>query len=301
MRTQLIICAILLTLSGLGYAQVAINADNSLPDNAAILDVKSTTRGLLVPRMTETQLRTITNPVNSLLVFCTTDDKFYVYLSASGEWKEVLYGSGTLAPTCGTPVTDVRDGKTYNTVQIGTQCWMSQNMNIGTRINNGQNQGNNSTFEKYCYNDLESNCDVHGGIYQWNEMMQYTIVQGVQGICPAGWHLPTDGEWTTLVTFLGGPDLAGGKMKETGTTHWWSPNTGATNESGFTVLPGSTRYYTGGFGPLGDRGAFWSSTYNSGAGYNCSYNYDIYYNDDNIVRAEGAMWVNGFNVRCLKD
>jgi uncharacterized protein (TIGR02145 family) len=297
----LLLTALFTLLTGLASAQVGISTDNSTPDGSAMLDIKSTNRGLLVPRLTQNQIRTITNPSNSLLVFCTTDDKFYAYVAATSEWKEVQFGSGVLTPTCGTPFTDSRDSKTYNTVQIGTQCWMSQNLNTGTMIPDWMNQSDNSVIEKYCYNNLESNCDIYGGLYQWSEMMQYTLTEGTKGICPTGWHLPTDADLTTLATYLGGVSIAGGKLKETGTAHWWSPNTGATNESGFTAVPAATRYYTGGFSPLGEREAVWSSTRNSGAGYDCSWNINLYYNNDDVERAGGAMWVNGFSVRCIKD
>lgn len=301
MKYLLLVWTIILSVVGQNYAQVGINTDNSLPDNSAMLEVKSTSKGLLMPRLTQSQIQTITNPVNSLLVFCTTDNKFYAYLAGSGQWKEVLFGDGAIIPTCGIPITDVRDGKIYNTVQLGPQCWMAQNLNVGTRINDNQNQANNGNIEKYCYTNLESNCDVYGGLYQWKEMMQYSTTEGIQGICPTGWHLPTDAELTTLTSYLGGLSVAGGKMKENGTIHWQSPNTGATIESGFTALPGGFRTYIGGFGLLGDRGAFWSSTKNGGANYDCSWNYDVYYNNQEADREGGAMWVNGFSVRCVKN
>jgi len=133
-------------------------------------------------------------------------------------------------------------GKTYNTVQIGTQCWFRENLDVGTRINKGQFPANNSTIEKWCYNDLTSNCDIYGGLYDWNELMQYTTTAGTKGICPDGWHIPTDAEFLILANYLGGNSVAGGKMKETGTAHFLSPNTGATNSSGFTALPNGYLY-----------------------------------------------------------
>ncbi len=136
-------------------------------------------------------------------------------------------------------------GKTYHTVEIGDQCWFKENINIGSRIDGSQEQTNNNVIEKYCYNNLESNCDIYGGLYQWNEMMQYLTTAGVQGICPSGWHIPSDGEWSVLADYLGGASVAGGKMKEIGYNHWQSPNTGATNESGFTCLPGGARTSNG--------------------------------------------------------
>ncbi len=136
---------------------------------------------------------------------------------------------------CGDIIFDSRNEQVYNTVLIGNQCWISENLNIGMRIDGVNNQTNNGILEKYCYNNIEDSCDVYGGLYQWDEMMQYTTTEGVQGICPTGWHLPTDDEWRSLDVFLG-TEVAGGKMKEIGTTHWNSPNTGATNTSGLLVF-----------------------------------------------------------------
>jgi uncharacterized protein (TIGR02145 family) len=153
---------------------------------------------------------------------------------------------------CGQSFTDFRDGKTYNTVLIGTQCWMKQNLNVGSLISGTVTQTNNGVIEKYCYENKEDSCTVYGGLYQWDEYMNYTPQSssnpsGRQGICPSGWHIPSDAEWLQLVNFLGGNGVAGGKMKEAGTSHWKSPNYGATNSSGFTALPAGTRDIDGTF------------------------------------------------------
>ena len=187
------------------------------------------------------------------------------------------------------------EGQVYNTVLIGDQCWLKENLNVGTMINGSNNQTDNGVIEKYCYNNDPANCEIYSGLYQWNEMMQYTTTQGVQGICPAGWYIPTDDELTTLTDFLGGENVAGGKMKETGTTHWNSPNTGATNESGFTALPAGNRSTNGGFFDLGSQCHFWSSSESStnGAWYRkLSCNYGI------LFRGNYGKYV-GFSVRCL--
>ncbi|MEI7727887.1 MAG: FISUMP domain-containing protein, partial [Bacteroidota bacterium] len=199
---------------------------------------------------------------------------------------------------CGQPITDTRDGKTYNTVLIGTQCWFAQNLNVGTKVLGSANQTNNSIIEKYCYNDLESNCDVYGGLYQWDEAMQYSTTEGVIGICPTGWHLPTDAEWTTLTTFLGGEAVAGGKMKETGLTHWAAPNTGATNSSGFTALPGGDRNgYYGNFENLTNYAFFWSSSQTDATGA-----WDRYLSDFSVtVGRDDTLKINSFSGRCIKD
>jgi uncharacterized protein (TIGR02145 family) len=92
---------------------------------------------------------------------------------------------------CPNLATVVYEGKTYNTVAIGNQCWLKENLDVGTQINGSLEQTNNSLIEKYCYGDLAANCTTYGGLYQWNEAMQYVTTPGTQGICPIGWHLPT--------------------------------------------------------------------------------------------------------------
>ena len=121
---------------------------------------------------------------------------------------------------------------------------------------------------------------------------------GVQGVCPDGWHLPSDAEWTVLTDYLGGESLAGGKLKEAGTTHWWSPNTGATNSSGFTALPGGGRANTGGFYPTCKSALFWSATE-----YDSSDAWDRYlsYNYSAVYRTKLYDKSHGFSVRCVKD
>ena len=175
---------------------------------------------------------------------------------------------------CGDVVTDPRNGETYSTVLIGGQCWMSENLNVGIRIDASTQMSNNNVIEKYCYDNNPANCDVYGGLYQWNEMMQYTTTQGAKGICMDGWRLPTDNEWKTLEGNSDsefpvddpewdnwswrGSDVAG-NLKEIGTSHWQSPNTGATNSSGFTALGGG--YAAGSsFYELNKMTMFWTST-----------------------------------------
>jgi len=103
----------------------------------------------------------------------------------------------TNIPCPGTPTVEY-EGQVYNTIQIFSQCWLKENLNVGTMIPGPQEMSNNSMIEKYCYNNEQDSCTKYGGLYQWGEMMQYTSQQGVQGICPSGWHLPTDEEWKVL-------------------------------------------------------------------------------------------------------
>jgi uncharacterized protein (TIGR02145 family) len=209
---------------------------------------------------------------------------------------------------CGDTLIDSRDNQGYRTVQIGTQCWMAENLNIGTMVNGSNNQTDNDTIEKYCYNNSTSNCDTYGGLYQWNEMMGYVTTEGTQGICPTGWHLPSDAEWmvleeevesTTGVNWNTGGwrgTDAGGNLKETGTTHWASPNTGATNSSGFTGLPGGYRYTNGSFYDLTINAYFWSS---SGDGWD-AWGRGLGYNGAQVSRGYGDQ-AGGFGVRCVRD
>ena len=211
---------------------------------------------------------------------------------------------------CGGTFIDIRDGQSYAAVKIGTQCWMAQNLNIGTRINGNVNMQYNGVIEKYCYNDDTANCSIYGGLYQWNEAMNYSQTPGAQGICPDGWHIPTDEEWCTLTTYLdatvncaasglSGTD-AGGKMKEMGFIHWNPPNTGATNSSGFTGLPGGGvwgPFYVNYWHDKKNVGYIWSSTQSTGS--------DIWinvlcYNDAHVERNH-YNWSDGLSIRCLKN
>ena len=170
----------------------------------------------------------------------------------------------------------------------------------------GQNQTDNSTIEKYCFNDNPANCDTYGGLYEWDEMMNYVEdEEGARGICPEGWHIPSQAEWFILTDFLGGFDIAGGKLKEEGFTHWDYPNAGATNSTGFTALPGGYRHDESGdtydMGILCD---FWSSTQveqnDNGTpvinGWRCDLGYDYGY----FGLGDGHKTY-GFSVRCVKD
>ncbi len=193
-------------------------------------------------------------------------------------------------------------GQTYNTVKIGTQCWLRENLNAGVRIDGIQEQTDNGIIEKYCYDNDINNCTVYGGLYQWPEIMQYGFTPGIRGICPEDWHLPTSDEWDTLTTFLGG-FIAGGKMKtpgtiEDGTGLWIAPNIGATNESGFSALPAGHRYRVDGLSyGLGSNGSWWSSS-ESYPGY--AWMRYIFNNSDGIHQW-GWFMNEGFSVRCISD
>jgi len=248
------------------------------------------------------------NPDNSDFIFYLGNQLMYTAY-ANGYYNNTKLDDPTTSTTyifnmipintsfvCGDVVS--YEGKTYNTVLIGTQCWFKENLNVGTRINGSQDQLDNGIKEKYCYNDLESNCDVYGGLYQWNEMMQYSTTPGIQGICPTEWHLATDEEWTTLTDYLGGENVAGGKMKEAGTAHWSSPNTGATNSSGFTALPGGSRNDLGNFVNLIDVANFWSSTETSSTN---AWGRTLFSSGEFVGRYNFYIKILGFSARCVQD
>ncbi|NUN08238.1 MAG: hypothetical protein HUU54_03600 [Ignavibacteriaceae bacterium] len=183
------------------------------------------------------------------------------------------------------------EGKTYNTVQIGTQCWLKENLDVGTRVNGSQNQTNNSTIEKYCYNDLESNCDTNGGLYQWNEAMQYSITPGTRGICPPGWHIPTNAEFEALAAAVNND---GNALKAIGQG---SGGGAGTNTSGFSALLAGYRDYDGFFNNLSSNAFFWSSSENGSSFARHVY---LYYLSANIFFGYNYKEV-GFSVRCEKD
>jgi uncharacterized protein (TIGR02145 family) len=213
--------------------------------------------------------------------------------------------------SCGQPLTDIRDGKSYNTVLIGTQCWFAQNLNVGTKIIHTVPQTNNATIEKYCYNDDDANCVIYGGLYQWEELMNYTTSSsanpsGRQGLCPTGWHLRSHEEWCQMEVYLDatvncnntgwqGSDI-GFKLKESGTVHWAGSNAGSTNSSGFTALPAGYRDYTGVFDQLNLGAYFWTTTEMSPGAWHHVLN--------NIL---GGMYQHGtptpsaWSGRCVKD
>jgi uncharacterized protein (TIGR02145 family) len=145
-------------------------------------------------------------------------------------------------------------GKTYNTIQIGNNCWLKENLDVGTMIYGIDTAKNNGIIEKYCYHDDLANCTTYGGLYQWNEAMQYVTTEGARGICPTGWHIPTYAELQTLVTTVNND---GNALKAVGQ----GTGSGAgRNTSGFSALLAGDRYFSGYFYDLGAGAYFWSST-----------------------------------------
>ena len=181
--------------------------------------------------------------------------------------------------------------KAYNTVQIGSQCWFKENLDVGNMIQGNQNSSNNGVIEKYCYGNDISNCRPYGGLYQWDEAMQYVTTQGVQGICPPGWHIPTLTELQTLSSTVGGD---GNALKAVGQG---SGGGTGTNTSGFSALLAGYLDDNGDFTNLGSYSYSWTSTELSS-----TYSYRMLLNDyDSNIYSTYASKTFGFSVRCLKD
>lgn len=182
-------------------------------------------------------------------------------------------------------------GKTYHTVQIGNQWWLKENLDVGTMITGTLDQTNDSTIEKYCYNDDPNNCSTYGGLYQWNEAMQYIRNEGTQGICPPGWHIPTETEFQALFTAV---NNNANSLKAVGQG---SGSGAGTNTSGFSALLAGFRRDTSNFDQLGFYAAFWSSTE-----YDASIAITLYMDKyASSVDFDYPSKKNGYSIRCIKD
>ncbi|HAY70532.1 MAG TPA: hypothetical protein DCX89_01450 [Saprospirales bacterium] len=274
-------------------AQISINTTGNAPDSSAIMDIYSLEKGVLLPRMTTVQQLSIKGPAVGLIVM-NLDSLVFYYFDGTA-WRSM---SDPLKSIQGCGNVFEYGGKQYSTVQIGTQCWMKQNMNVGTRIDGINAQSNNGTIEKHCYNNVEDSCDVYGGLYQWNEMMQYSTIESSRGICPEGFHIPSSAEWNVLTNYLGGQDVAGGKMKHEGFRYWIEPNSGATNSSRFSGVGGGT-YRPAGYNYfylIRQAGIYWTSTTNGS---------NVWRRDSHYISAEFSPYscekYHSFSVRCVRD
>jgi uncharacterized protein (TIGR02145 family) len=223
------------------FTQAQVGIGTSVVDASAKLQVDATNKGLLPPRMTTIQRDQISSPAIGLIIFNTTNESL-----------EIRTSSGWLS------LKVVSSSQEFPSVQIGNQIWMLENLNVSTYRDGSpiaevtdQTAWDNLTTGARCnYSNDPYYADIYGKLYNF-----YAIVDS-RGLCPAGWHVPTDAEYTTLTNFLGGN--AGGKMKSAG---FKTPNKGATNSSGFTALPGGNRLWGGaGFGSESSVGTWWTST-----------------------------------------
>lgn len=171
--------------------------------------------------------------------------------------------------------TDPRDNQIYNTVVIDNHEWFAENLNY-------------DTINSWCYENNEEHCVEYGRLYPWEIACE---------VCPPGWHLPTYEEWYDLLEYHGGKSVAGGKLKEEGTEHWLSPNSGATNENGFSALPGGSRDYDGSFINKGAKSSFWTS---SEFYVIFAWSEELYHDDIDVFSAFSGK-IAGKSVRCIKD
>jgi uncharacterized protein (TIGR02145 family) len=205
---------------------------------------------------------------------------------------------------------DTRDGQVYKFVKIGNQVWMAENLRyLPSVVGPAIASSTSPYYYVYGYNDTNvseakatANYTSYGVLYNWPAAMNGAESStakpiGVQGICPDGWHLPSDAEWTQLIYYLGGEIISGSKLKETGTTHWNSPNTGATNETGFTALPGGFRHVNGTIRSMGYDGFWWSTTKYDSSSVLFRY---MEYSNTFIGWGSNTKEI-GYSVRCVKD
>lgn len=194
-------------------------------------------------------------------------------------------------------VTDI-DGNVYKTVKIGSQIWMAENLKT-TRYSDGAEipnvtendvwAGLNTDAFTWYSNSSNTYGESYGALYNW-----YAVGKG--NLCPTGWHVPTDGEWKTLTDFLGGELVSGGKLKEATTDYWLSPNTGATNETGFSALPGGFRE-NGSFIFIRKYGYYWTSSDGSASG---TWTREMNFEHGEVKRFSRAK-KSGLSVRCIKN
>ena len=252
------------------------------------------------------------SPGDELLYIGYADSVQSGLLDSPGTDTNYIFQFATNIPCPGTP-TVTYNGQVYNTIQVFSQCWLKENLNAGIRINGSQNASNNGIIEKYCYEDTEVNCGIYGGLYSWNEMMQYFTAEGSRGICPEGWHIPTDEDWKTLegevdslygignslwnsTDFRG--SNAGQNLKSASTALWWSGE--GTDKFGFAGLPGGMMWQSGNFTYYGCYGFFWSS---SSDGY-ASWRRTLICAPDSYEKKVGRDNWNkndAMSLRCMKD
>jgi uncharacterized protein (TIGR02145 family) len=202
---------------------------------------------------------------------------------------------------CGNNFTDPRDGKIYPTIGIGSQCWFAKNLNYGTftmSTSTGtphSNVSNNGITQKYCYNNIEDSCITSGGLYEWDEMMNYSVIEKVQGICPDGWHIPSDEEWKELEIELGMSQSDADAVGQRGTDQGYKLLSAGT--SGFDALFIGYRYAYGQFSGYNSEAYFWTSSVDSTSA-NKSY-YRALRSSHTKVERGTEMQIQGFIVRCI--
>jgi len=210
-----------------------------------------------------------------------------ISLTKSVTTSQNILSDNTIIGECGSPI--IYEGKTYNTVKIGSQCWLKENLDVGITINGKQPQRDKGTIEKYCYNNNEAYCDMYGGLYQWEEAMQYVATEGSQGICPKGWHIPTSTEFEILKATVNN-DGNSLKALVQGTV-------GSVSSDGFSALFAGGRFGNGVFKNSGTKSYFWSSS----EGLSSIIGYMYLSSSDSIIDLSTNYGENGYSIRCIED
>jgi uncharacterized protein (TIGR02145 family) len=245
---------------------------------------------------------------DELLYIGYRNDKQTGLLDAPEESESYIFQFATNIPCPGTP-TVLYEGQLYHTIQIFSQCWLKENLNVGQMISNVQEMFNNNVLEKYCQGDLPDTCTKYGGLYKWWEAMQYINQEGAKGICPEGWHIPADAEWQVLEGCadayfgVGDPnwDIWGPRGVDAGTnlktTHGWIMGGNGSDLFGFSGIGGGLIWGGGNSTGTGGEAYWWtSSELNSSGAWSRQIRFDY-----------PIIWRNGYNedysfsVRCVKD
>ncbi|MCK5839387.1 MAG: hypothetical protein KAG99_06030, partial [Bacteroidales bacterium] len=249
-------------------------------DSSAIIEISTDSLGLLLPRMITTWRDEIEDPEAGLMIY--NYDCHCINVFNGFEWVE--YGKeDNIDFKCGDIFIDPRDGQRYETIEIGPQCWMTQNLAFGTMIEGDTGPSNDTIPEKYCYNDIPVNCRNYGALYQWDELMQYDTLVGNQGLCPDDWHLPESHELDTLKSYVNTQAGTGNAIKSGGS-------------SGFDAMFAGLRDDNGQYSGKDLSGFYWTASQSSLDEANF---YSINSNDTTLQTSDTSK-MNAFSVRCVK-
>ncbi len=293
-----------LKLSGADFIvdyQLGVGVSSDV-DNSAKLEIQSTSQGFLPPRMTTTQRDAVSNPAEGLVVY-NTDTKCINFFNGA-TWYSMCGEYPLPVGPCGGVSAVEYNGQTYNTVEIGDQCWFRENLNTtkyrsGTSISNVTSNSSWASLSTgaYCnYNNSSTNGNIYGKLYNW-----YAVNTGL--LCPEGWHVPSSNEFQDLKDHL--YPYEGNKLKESGNVHWLDYNEDATNSTGFTALPGGSRNSNGYFYFINILSYWWTSTQDDGYSH---FTFILNNGEDLIINVDNSghtppygNYKTGMSIRCIKD